>query len=86
MNDSSSISVVPMFTQCFRPWLTSTWLHFVGVGQAGLNITHHPDHDPLGPSVVIYDPPVMNVSTAAYKVCRHIAFERSKVLSCYRKS
>jgi hypothetical protein len=31
----------------------------------------------LGRSVVIYDPPVMNVSTAAYKVCCHIAFERT---------
>lgn len=69
MNDFASISVVPTFTKNFDPWCTSIWLHFTTVGASGGNITHHPNYvPPDGASAIIYDPPVMDCSTAAYKV------------------
>lgn len=58
-----------MFTKSFKPWCSSIWLHFITVGASGANIIHHPDYEPPdGATVIIYDPPVMNASTAAYKV------------------
>ena len=59
---------MPLFTQSFVPFSTSCWGHFFSVHHAGVHILDHPDYQPDGPSTIVYDDPVLDVSTGAYKV------------------
>ena len=69
MNKHASISIVPIFTRSPKEFLAGCWLHFVGVQRTGgMEITDHPDYEPVGPTPIIYDSPVLDCSTAALKV------------------
>ena len=70
MNAFSSIGVVPMFTKSFTPFLGGLFRHFVGVHHSGSRVIDHPDYEPGGATPIIYDPPVLDCSTAAYTVSR----------------
>ena len=61
--------MVPLFTQSFEPVRNVWWMHFFRIHESGTNILHHPDFEPNGRSHIIYDDPVLDVSTGAYKVC-----------------
>jgi hypothetical protein len=48
------------------PFLTGHWLHFMTLHNSGFVILDHPDYDPGGATLLIYDPAILDTSTAAY--------------------
>ena len=47
-------------------FLTGIWLHFMLLHQDGVCILDHPDFVPDGATFLIYDPAILDTSTAGY--------------------
>ena len=65
-NEQTSEAFTTTFSGDFVDFKDSCWTHFFHIMLDGDNVLDHPDYEPGGAHGVIYDEPVLDVSTAAY--------------------